>query len=140
VSNGRNFAQNIDPGPNAYQNLRTVGGLERPNRVVFSNDGKTMYVVDYGEVYTTSRCRRLSIPWRSLRDLDHHLYGRQLAIGLASSRERQFAASCAGCCFRSATETVCPHIGWQSGGVGLGAGVAGCVFRFGFNGYTARSR
>jgi sugar lactone lactonase YvrE len=28
------------------------GGLERPNRVVFSNDGKTMYVVDYGEVYT----------------------------------------------------------------------------------------
>ena len=46
------FAQNIDPGPNAYQKPENRGGLERPNRVVFSNDGKTMYVVDYGEVYT----------------------------------------------------------------------------------------
>ena len=46
------FAQNVDPGPNAYQKPENRGGLERPNRVVFSNDGKTMYVVDYGEVYT----------------------------------------------------------------------------------------
>ena len=28
------------------------GGLERPNKVVFANDGRTMYVVDYGEVFT----------------------------------------------------------------------------------------
>ena len=42
----------LDPGPNAYQKPENRGGLERPNRVVFSNDGKTMYVVDYGEVYT----------------------------------------------------------------------------------------
>jgi hypothetical protein len=46
------FAHNIDPGPNAYQKPENRGGLERPNKVVFSNDGKTMYVVDYGEVYT----------------------------------------------------------------------------------------
>ena len=46
------FAQNIEPGPNAYQKPENRGGLERPNKVVFSNDGKTMYVVDYGEVYT----------------------------------------------------------------------------------------
>lgn len=45
------FAQNIEPGPNAYQKEENRGGLERPNDVVFSNDGKTMYVVDYGEVY-----------------------------------------------------------------------------------------
>ena len=47
-----NFAHNIEPGPNAYQKPENRGGLERPNKVVFSNDGKTMYVVDYGEVYT----------------------------------------------------------------------------------------
>jgi hypothetical protein len=46
------FAQNIEPGPNSYQKPENRGGLERPNKVVFSNDGKTMYVVDYGEVFT----------------------------------------------------------------------------------------
>ena len=46
------FAHNIEPGPNAYQKEENRGGLERPNDVVFSNDGATMYVVDYGEVYT----------------------------------------------------------------------------------------
>jgi hypothetical protein len=46
------FAHNVDPGPNAYQKPENRGGLERPNKVVFSNDGKTMYVVDYGEVFT----------------------------------------------------------------------------------------
>jgi hypothetical protein len=46
------FAHNIEPGPNAYQKPENRGGLERPNKAVFSNDGKTMYVVDYGEVYT----------------------------------------------------------------------------------------
>jgi poly(hydroxyalkanoate) depolymerase family esterase len=45
------FARNIEMGPNAYQKPENKGGLERPNDVVFSNDGKTMYVVDYGEVY-----------------------------------------------------------------------------------------
>ena len=39
-------------GPSAYQKAENRGGLERPNDVVFSNDGKTMYVVDYGEVFT----------------------------------------------------------------------------------------
>jgi len=46
------FARNIEPGPNAYQTPENRGGLERPNDVVFSNDGRTLYVVDYGEVYT----------------------------------------------------------------------------------------
>ncbi len=46
------FVQNIEPGPNAYQKEENMGGIERPNDVVFSNDGKTMYIVDYGEVYT----------------------------------------------------------------------------------------
>ena len=46
------FARNIEMGPNAYQKEENRGGLERPNDVVFSNDGKTMYIVDYGEVYT----------------------------------------------------------------------------------------
>jgi len=46
------FAHNVEPGPNAYQKPENRGGLERPNKVVFSNDGKTMYVVDYGEVFT----------------------------------------------------------------------------------------
>jgi hypothetical protein len=46
------FARNIDMGPNAYQKAENRGGLERPNDVVFSNDGRTMYVVDYGEVFT----------------------------------------------------------------------------------------
>ena len=46
------FARNIDMGPNAYQKPENRGGLERPNDVVFSNDGKTMYIVDYGEVFT----------------------------------------------------------------------------------------
>ena len=45
------FARNIEMGPNAYQKAENRGGLERPNDVVFSNDGKTMYVVDYGEVF-----------------------------------------------------------------------------------------
>ena len=46
------FAHNIEPGPNAYQKPENRGGLERPNKVVFSNDGRTMYVIDYGEVFT----------------------------------------------------------------------------------------
>jgi hypothetical protein len=46
------FARNVEMGPNAYQDEANRGGLERPNDVLFSNDGKTMYVVDYGEVYT----------------------------------------------------------------------------------------
>jgi len=46
------FMRNRDPGPNAYQKPENRGGLERTNDVVFSNDGKTMYVVDYGEVFT----------------------------------------------------------------------------------------
>jgi hypothetical protein len=46
------FARNIEPGPSAYQKKDNQGGLERPNDVVFSNDGATMYVIDYGEVYT----------------------------------------------------------------------------------------
>jgi len=46
------FARNKEMGPNAYQKPENRGGLERPNDVVFSNDGKTMYVVDYGEVFT----------------------------------------------------------------------------------------
>ena len=46
------FARNIEMGPNAYQQEENRGGLERPNDVVFSNDGKTMYIVDYGEVFT----------------------------------------------------------------------------------------
>ncbi len=45
------FMRNIDPGPNAYQKPENRGGMERTNDVVFSNDGKTMYVVDYGELY-----------------------------------------------------------------------------------------
>lgn len=46
------FVRNIEMGPNAYQDEENRGGIERPNDVVFSNDGRTMYVVDYGEVYT----------------------------------------------------------------------------------------
>ena len=46
------FARNIDMGPNAYQQEGNRGGLERPNDVVFSNDGRTMHIVDYGEVFT----------------------------------------------------------------------------------------
>lgn len=46
------FARNIEMGPNAYQQEGNRGGLERPNDVVFSNDGKIMYIVDYGEVFT----------------------------------------------------------------------------------------
>jgi glucose/arabinose dehydrogenase len=46
------FAHNVEAGPNAYQKPENRGGLERTNDVVFSNDGKTMYVVDYGEVFT----------------------------------------------------------------------------------------
>ena len=45
------FARNIDMGPNAYQKPENRGGLERTSDVVFSPDGKTMYVVDYGELY-----------------------------------------------------------------------------------------
>ena len=45
------FARNIDPGPNAYQKPDNRGGLERTNSVAFSNDGKTMYIADYGELY-----------------------------------------------------------------------------------------
>lgn len=45
------FAQNIEPGPNAYQEVENRGGFERTNDVEFSRDGKTMYVADYGELY-----------------------------------------------------------------------------------------
>lgn len=45
------FAENIDPGPNAYQKKENRGGFERTNDVEFSMDGKTMYVADYGELY-----------------------------------------------------------------------------------------
>ncbi len=45
------FARNIDMGPSAYQRPENRGGLERPNDVVFSPDGRIMYIVDYGEVY-----------------------------------------------------------------------------------------
>jgi hypothetical protein len=46
------FARNVEMGPSAYQEPENRGGLERPNDVVFSNDGRIMYVVDYGEVHT----------------------------------------------------------------------------------------
>ena len=45
------FAENMEPGPNAYQKKENRGGFERTNDVEFSNDGKTMYVADYGELY-----------------------------------------------------------------------------------------
>ncbi|HXJ73857.1 MAG TPA: hypothetical protein VNM37_13440, partial [Candidatus Dormibacteraeota bacterium] len=45
------FAENMDPGPNAYQKKENRGGFERTNDVEFSTDGKTMYVADYGELY-----------------------------------------------------------------------------------------
>jgi hypothetical protein len=45
------FVQNLDPGPSSYQTPENRGGLERPNDVVFSRDGNTMYIVDYGEVF-----------------------------------------------------------------------------------------
>jgi len=45
------FARNIEPGGNAYQKPENRGGMERPNDVVFSPDGKTMYIVDYGAVH-----------------------------------------------------------------------------------------
>jgi hypothetical protein len=45
------FMRNRDLGSNAYQKPENRGALERTNDVVFSNDGKTMYVVDYGELY-----------------------------------------------------------------------------------------
>ena len=45
------FAHNIEPGGNAYQKPENRGGMERPNDVTFSNDGKTMYIVDYGYVH-----------------------------------------------------------------------------------------
>jgi hypothetical protein len=45
------FAENIEPGPNAYQKKENRGGFERTNDVEFSMDGKTMYVADYGELF-----------------------------------------------------------------------------------------
>lgn len=45
------FARNAEMGPNAYQKPENRGGLERASDVAFSNDGRTLYVVDYGEVY-----------------------------------------------------------------------------------------
>ena len=56
------FARNIELGPNAYQKPENRGGLERPNDVVFSNDGETMYIVDYGEVYTDFNMPARSTP------------------------------------------------------------------------------
>ena len=32
--------------------LGPLPNSKRPNKVVFANDGRTMYVVDYGEVFT----------------------------------------------------------------------------------------
>ena len=69
------FARNIEPGPNAYQKPENRGGLERPNKVVFSNDGKTMYVVDYGEVY------------HRLPDADAVLHGAQVGRDLDDQEE-----------------------------------------------------
>jgi glucose/arabinose dehydrogenase len=45
------FAENMEPGPNAYQKKENRGGFERTNDVEFSMDGKTMFVADYGELY-----------------------------------------------------------------------------------------
>jgi hypothetical protein len=45
------FAENLEPGPNAYQRPENRGGFERTNDVEFSMDGKTMYIADYGELY-----------------------------------------------------------------------------------------
>jgi glucose/arabinose dehydrogenase len=45
------FARNTEMGPNAYQKPENRGGLERASDVAFSNDGKTLYVADYGEIY-----------------------------------------------------------------------------------------
>ena len=68
------FAQNIEPGPNAYQKPENRGGLERPNKVVFSNDGRTMYVVDYGEVFADFQTEA-SVLYRAQvrRHLGHHV-------------------------------------------------------------------
>jgi hypothetical protein len=46
------FARNVERSLNAYQEAANRGGTERPNDVVFSKDGKTIYVVDHGEVHT----------------------------------------------------------------------------------------
>ena len=51
-SSGRTSPATSRWAPTAYQKEENRGGLERPNDVVFSNDGKTMYIVDYGEVFT----------------------------------------------------------------------------------------
>jgi hypothetical protein len=45
------FAENMEPGPNAYQEVENRGGFERTNDVEFSRDGRTMFVADYGELY-----------------------------------------------------------------------------------------
>jgi len=45
-------ARKIDMWPNAYQKPANRAGMERTNDVVFSRDGKSMYLVDYGELYT----------------------------------------------------------------------------------------
>ena len=45
------FVAAVIVGLNAYQKSENRGGLDGTNDVVFSNDRKTMYVVDYGELY-----------------------------------------------------------------------------------------
>ena len=45
------FVAAVIAGLNAYQKSENRGGLDGTNDVVFSNDRKTMYVVDYGELY-----------------------------------------------------------------------------------------
>jgi hypothetical protein len=44
--------EDAEVGRNAYQKPENRGGPERLNNVAFSNDGCSMYVVDYGEVFT----------------------------------------------------------------------------------------
>ena len=72
-------------GPNAYQKPENRGGLERPNDVVFSNDGKTMYIVDYGEVFTDFD-NALAVLHRAQvrRDLDGH-QDRRVVEGITST-------------------------------------------------------
>jgi len=45
------FMRNVDPGPGAYQETENRAGMERTNDVVFTNDGKTCFVVGHGEPY-----------------------------------------------------------------------------------------
>ena len=46
------FARNVEMGPNAYQKPGEPGWARAPERCRVPNDGRTMYIVDYGEVFT----------------------------------------------------------------------------------------